>query len=156
MRLRCRRGARDGALADDHGVLPDDHGVPPDDRGAAVVDFVMMSILLLLLLFAVLQAAVYFYARNVAAASAADAARYAAAEGVSPRSGATRAEQLVGQGLDAKDARAIHCTSGPGRDQRSGLVVTTVHCRGRVRLFFTPLGLPLTVDVRSSVLREGR
>ncbi len=127
-----------------------------DDAGAAVVDFVMMSILLLLLLFAVLQAAVFFYARNVAAASAADAARYAAAEGIDPRSGATRAQQLIGQGLDAKDAASIHCTSGPARDDRSGLAVTTVHCRGRVRLFFTPLGLPLTVDVRSSVLKEGR
>ena len=116
----------------------------------------MMSILLLLLLFAVLQAAVFFYARNVAAASAADAARYAAAEGVEPGSGAGRAEQLIGQGLDGKDAAAIRCTSGPARDARSGLAVTTVHCRGRVRLFFSPLGLPLTVDVRSSVLQEGR
>lgn len=127
-----------------------------DDAGAAVVDFVMMSILLLLLLFAVLQAAVFFYARNVAAASAADAARYAAAEGVDPSSGAERAERLIGQGLDDKDAAAIRCSSGVARDYPSGLAVTTVHCRGRVRLFFTPLGLPLTVDVRSSALREGR
>jgi hypothetical protein len=56
-----------------------------DERGAAVVDFVLMSVLLVMLLFAVLQVAVYFYARNVVAASAADAARYAAAEGVDPR-----------------------------------------------------------------------
>lgn len=127
-----------------------------DDAGAAVVDFVLMSILLLLLLFAVLQAAVYFYARNVAAASAADAARFAAAEGVDPSAGASRAERLIGQGLDDRDAASIRCTSGPARDRQSGLAVTTVHCRGRVRLFFSPLGLPLTVDVRSSVLREGR
>ena len=51
----------------------------------------MMSVLLLMLLFGVLQVAVYFYARNVAAASAADAARYAAAEGIDPAAGAARA-----------------------------------------------------------------
>ena len=37
-----------------------------DDSGAAVVDFVMMSILLVMLLFGVLQVAVFFYARTVA------------------------------------------------------------------------------------------
>lgn len=125
------------------------------DGGAAVVDFVLISVLLVFLLFAVLQVAVYFYARNVAAASAADAARYAAAEGVDPRAGAVRAEQLLRQGLDDRDAAAIHCTGRLGRDDPSGLATTTVHCQGRVRLFFTPLGLPLTIDVASSVLREG-
>lgn len=125
-----------------------------DESGAAVVDFVMMSVLLILLLFAVLQAAVYFYARNVAAASVADAARYSAAEGVDVHEGALRAQQLIRQGLDDADARAIHCTSRPGRDARSGLAVTTVHCRGRIRLLFSPLKAPLVVDVTSSVLRE--
>ena len=127
-----------------------------DDAGAAVVDFVLMSVLLLFLLFAVLQVAVYFYARNVAAASAADAARFAAAEGVDPHSGAARAASLIRQGLDHADASGIRCTSGPGRDAASGLAVTTVHCHGRLRLLFSPLHVPLTVDVRSSVLREGR
>jgi Flp pilus assembly protein TadG len=125
-----------------------------DDSGAAVVDFVMMSVLLIFLLFGVLQVAVYFYARNVAAASAADAARYASTEGVEPSAGAARAADLLRQGLDDRDADSIHCTSVAGRDAASGLAVTTVHCRGRVRLFFTPLGLPLTVDVTSSSLRE--
>jgi len=127
---------------------------PRDDGGAAVVDFVLMSVLLIFLLFAVLQVAVYFYARNVAASSAADAARYAAGEGVDPRGGVARARELLRQGLDDQDAEAIHCTSRPGRDEQSGLAVVTVHCSGRVRLFFTPLGLPLTIDVSSSVLQE--
>jgi Flp pilus assembly protein TadG len=129
-----------------------------DDAGAAVVDFVMMSILLVMLLFGVLQVAVYFYARNVAASSAADAARYAAAEGMDPRSGGQRAEQLVHQGLDEADARSIRCTGRSGRDAGSGLPITTVHCTGKVRLLFSPLPLPvpLTIDVTSSVLREGR
>jgi Flp pilus assembly protein TadG len=130
----------------------DDNG----DTGAAVVDFVMMSVLLLFLLFGVLQVAVFFYARNIAASSAADAARYASAEGVDPSAGAGRAQQLIRQGLDDADASAIHCTGEPGVDAQSGLPVTTVHCTGRIRLLFSPLHLPLTVDVTSSVLREGQ
>jgi Flp pilus assembly protein TadG len=129
---------------------------PADDSGAAVVDFVMMSVLLLFLLFGVLQIAVYFYARNIAASSAADAARYAAAEGVTASAGATRAQQLIHEGLGDADASSIHCTGRPGRDEKSGLPVTTVHCAGRIRLLFSPLHLPLTVDVTSSVLREGQ
>jgi len=124
------------------------------DEGAAVVDFVLISVLLIFLLFAVLQVAVYFYARNVAAASAADAARYAAAEHVAVAEGGQRATKLVHQGLDEADASGIHCTSRPGRDARSGLPVTTVHCSGRIRLLFSPLKMPLTIDVTSSVLRE--
>jgi Flp pilus assembly protein TadG len=127
-----------------------------DDRGAAVVDFVLLSTLLVMLLLGVLQTAVYFYARNVAAASAADAARYAAAEGVAPREGGARAEQLIHKGLDEADASAIRCTSGAAVDAASGLPTTSVHCTGRLRLLFLPLALPLTVDVRSSVLKEGR
>lgn len=126
-----------------------------DDAGAAVVDFVMMSVLLLLLLFGVLQVAVYFYARNVVSASAADAARYAAAQGVAPAEGGTRATQLVRAGLDDADAAAIRCSGRPGRDGASGLPVTVVHCTGRLRVLFSPLGSPLTIDVTSSVLREG-
>ena len=65
------------------------------DGGAAVIEFVMMSVLLVFLLFAVLQVAVYFYARNIVAASAADAARYAANAGVDPASGGPRADALI-------------------------------------------------------------
>lgn len=115
----------------------------------------MMSTLLIFLLFGVLQVAVYFYARNVAASSAADAARYAAAKGVDPRTGSTRAEQLMKQGLDDADADGIHCSARLARDVASRLPVTTVRCAGRVRLLFSPLHLPLRIDVQSSVLREG-
>lgn len=114
----------------------------------------MISVLLLLLLFAVLQAAVYFYARNVAASSAADAARFAAAEQIAPRVGAQRAERLIHDGLDRADADAITCVSGLTRDARSGLDTVTVRCQGRIRLLFTPLGLPLTIEVASRALKE--
>lgn len=119
-----------------------------------MIDLVLVSVLLIGLLFAVLQVAIYFYARNVAAASAADAARYAAAEGVDPRAGPLRAAALIRRGLDAADAAAVHCTGATGRDRRSGLEVVTVRCRGRIRAVFSPLPLPLSIDVVSTVVRE--
>lgn len=127
-----------------------------DDAGAAVVDFALLSVLLVMLLLGVLQTAVYFYARNVAAAAAADAARYAAAEGVAARDGGQRAEQLIRAGLDDADASGLHCTGAADRDTASGLPTSTVRCTGRLRLLFLPLHLPLTIDVTSSALKEGR
>lgn len=121
------------------------------DDGAAVVEFVLVSVLLVLLLFGVLQVGVYFYARNIVAASAADAARYAAAAGTDPAVGASRAEQLIHAGLGSSD---ITCTSVPGRDASSRLPVTIVHCTGRIKAFLAPIDIPLTVDMTSSALRE--
>ncbi|HJQ42480.1 MAG TPA: TadE/TadG family type IV pilus assembly protein [Jatrophihabitantaceae bacterium] len=122
-----------------------------EDTGAAVIEFVMMSALLVMLLLAVLQVAIYFYARNVTAASAADAARYAAAEGIDPGAGAARAEELIRRSTGLV---TVHCTSRTGRDAVTGLLTSTVHCRGRVRVLFLPLELPLTIDVHASVLKE--
>ena len=140
---RCRRD--DGPEGDDG---------PDGDGGAAVVDFVLMSVLLIMLLFGVLQVAVYFYARNVAAASAADAARYASTTGVPDGAGKARAELLIRQGLDSRDASAITCTSR--RVARYGLPATEVTCSGDVPLFFSPLRSPLSITVHSSVLKEQR
>ncbi len=124
------------------------------DDGAAVVEFVLISVLLIFLLFAVLQVGVYFYARNIVSASAADAARYAAAAGVSPGAGGTRAEALIARGLGSGGASAINCTGGPAVDERSGLPVTTVRCTGRIHALLAPLDIPLDVDVTTSALRE--
>lgn len=121
------------------------------DDGAAVVEFVMVSVLLVLLLFAVLQVGVYFYARNIVAASAADAARYAAAAGTDPAAGALRAERLIDDGLGSSD---ITCTSRTGFDAQSRLPVTTVHCAGRIKAFLAPIDIPLSIDMTSSALRE--
>ncbi len=121
------------------------------DDGAAAVEFVLISVLLVLLLFGVLQVAVYFYARNIVAASAADAARYAAAAGVPPSAGAARAEQLIKDGLSGAD---VTCTSGPGVDAESALPVTTVHCTGTVQALLAPIKIPLRIDLTSSALKE--
>jgi Flp pilus assembly protein TadG len=119
-----------------------------------VVDFVLVSVLLVLLLFAVLQVAVYFYARTIVAASAADAARYGALAGSSPALGAARANQLIEQSLGRADAAAIRCTGSSGIDAASGLAITTVHCTGRLHAVFAPMDLPVSVDVTASALTE--
>jgi Flp pilus assembly protein TadG len=122
------------------------------DDGAAVVEFVLISVLLIFLLFAVLQVAVFCYARNIVSASAADAARYAAAAGVPASAGKQRAEELIAQGLGGGDA--ITCTSTAAIDPGSRLPVTQVRCRGHIRAIFAPIDIPLTVDVTTSALKE--
>jgi len=126
----------------------------PRDEGAAVVDFVFMSLLLVLLLLGVLQTAVYFYTRNVAAAAAADGARYAAALGVAPTAAGPRAEQLLRDGLPDRVAGGIRCVGSSGVDPVSGLATTTVQCHGRLKVLLLPLHLSLTIDVTSSALQE--
>ncbi len=118
-RPRRRAGRTTGAAAD------------ASDRGAAVVDFVLVSVLLVFLLFAVLQLAVYFYVRNIVSASAADAARYAAAAGVDPGAGAARARQEIGDAVGGGTARAIACTSTADRDAATGL---TFACLSRYQV----------------------
>jgi Flp pilus assembly protein TadG len=126
------------------------------EDGAAVVEFLMISVLLILLLFCALQIGVYFYARNIVSASAADAARFAASAGASPSAGGPRAEQLIAAGLGADATSDIHCTGRTGVDATSGLAVVTVHCRGRVHAFLAPIDVPLTIDFTASALRETR
>ncbi len=124
------------------------------EDGAAAVEFVLISVLLVFLLFAVLQVAVFFYARNIVSASAADAARYAAAAGVSTDAGGQRARILIAQGLGSAGASGIRCTSASAIDPGSGLPIATVHCTGHVRALLAPIELPLRIDITTSALRE--
>jgi Flp pilus assembly protein TadG len=119
-----------------------------------VVDFVLVSVLLALLLFAVLQVAVFFYARTIVAAAAADAARYGALAGSSPSLGAERAQLLIAQSLGRADATQIHCTAAARTDAPSGLPEVTVTCTGHLHAVFAPLRLPVTIHVVASALTE--
>jgi Flp pilus assembly protein TadG len=131
------------------------HRTLSDDRGASVIEFVMMSVLLIVLLFAVLQVAIFVYARNVVAASAADGARFAANAGIDAQSGSDRASQLIRSGLSKAAADRIPCTGRPSTDAQSGLTVATVHCVGRLQMVLLPFALPMSIDVTSSALKEG-
>jgi Flp pilus assembly protein TadG len=125
------------------------------DRGSGVVEFVLLGTLLVLLLFLVLQIAVWFYARTVVAAAAADAARYAATSRSPDGVGARRGDVLIRQGLTAAMADQIPCVDSASVDRDSGLPTTTVRCRGRLKMVLLPFDIPLTIDVHSTSLREG-
>src|ERR1700723_1732807 len=103
------------------------------DRGAAVVEFVMISVLLIFLLFAILQVAVLFYVRNIVSASAADGARYAASSNVNAPDGAPRAWGEMARALTGTAAHDLPCTGQRGKDRQSGLQTTIVECRGDIK-----------------------
>jgi Flp pilus assembly protein TadG len=124
------------------------------ERGAAVVDFVLVSVLILALLLAVLQVAVYVHVRNVVVASAEEGARYAADADVPSDVGAARTVQIVGHATSERTAQGLACTSGEEPDP-SGLTLVVVRCSGSVPTLFAALGdlLPLTATGRA--VKEG-
>ena len=124
------------------------------DAGAAVVEFVMISVLLVLLLFCVVQIAAVFYVRNIVAASAADGARYASAAGVDAQAGGPRAGRLIADGLSAAISAGVPCASGPDVDAASGLRVTRVECTGRIRSLLIPLGAFVDIHVVARSVEE--
>lgn len=130
--------------------------LPRSDRGSGVVEFVLLSVLLVMLLFVVLQIAVWFYARNIVASAAADAARYAATTRGDHGTGARRAAQLIDEGLSASAASQIPCVDSVSIDPDSGLPTTTVHCRGRLKTVLLPFDIPLPIDAHSTSFVEGR
>jgi Flp pilus assembly protein TadG len=124
------------------------------DRGAAVTEFVMVSVLLIFLLFAVLQVAVLFYARNIVAASAADGARYAASSNIDPQAGGSRATTEIDRALSSTVAQNVPCTGSAGVVAGTGLPTTVVRCQGSIKSIFLPLGAFVHIDVTARSLTE--
>jgi Flp pilus assembly protein TadG len=124
------------------------------DRGAAIVEFAMISVLLLFVLFGVLQVAVYFYVRNIVAASAANGARYAASSDVGYADGGPRASMMLSQAAAGSVARGVVCTGRAGSDAASGLQLAVVQCQGRIKSIFLPVGALVHIDVTASALKE--
>jgi hypothetical protein len=125
-----------------------------DDRGSSIAEFAMVSVLLVFLLFAVLQVAAYFYVKSVAAASAADGARYGANAGLDPEVGGPRASLLIGQALSPSMAQRLPCIGEQATDGASGLVTARVQCRGQIASIFFPIGAFVTIDVSGQSLKE--
>jgi hypothetical protein len=123
---------------------------PGNDRGSAPVEFALVSVLLLLLLLGVLQVAVYLYVRDIAVASAAEGARYAANADISSAEGAQRATEVLGRGAGHDVAGRLTCT-GTEETGVDGLRLSGVRCAGALPVFFAPLGgvLPLRVSARA-------
>jgi Flp pilus assembly protein TadG len=124
------------------------------DAGAAVVEFVMISVLLALLLFAVLQVAVLFYVRNIVAASAANGARYAATSNTDAADGGRHASAQISTALSGSVGRDVPCTGRIGVDAASGVSTTVVQCEGSIKSIFLPLGALVHIRVTARALTE--
>ena len=120
------------------------------DDGAAVVDFVLVSVLVLALFLLVFQVGVFLHVRNVVAAAAAEGARYGATADRTPADGAARAESAVREALGD---RGIRC-AGTVVDVQ-GAAALEVRCRGPVPVVFLPTPV-VRVDVRGHALEEAR
>ncbi len=114
----------------------------------------MISVLLVFLLFAVIQVAVVFYVRNIVAASASDGARYGATSNVDAQDGATRATSEIKGSLSDSIANGVPCTGSIGRDPGTGLQTAIVHCEGRIKSTFLPIGAFVHIDVTARALTE--
>jgi TadE-like protein len=125
------------------------------DRGAAVVEFVLVSIPLLFLLLVVLQVAVYLHVRNVVVASAAEGARYGANADRPASDGGPFAEQVLGRGLSVHTAGGIRCTAGEEAGL-AGTVLVAVHCRGGLPTVLSVGGDLLPVNATARAIKEGR
>ncbi|WP_344647495.1 TadE/TadG family type IV pilus assembly protein [Cryptosporangium japonicum] len=143
-----------GALARVHPVAPAT-SVVRGDRGSAVVEFALVSVVLLLLLLGVLQVAVYLYVRNIAAACAAEGARFAANADVDVGQGAERAEEILRRGAGTSVAERVTCI---GRDElgEGGLRLVAVECAGALPVFFAPVGDTLPLRVTAHAVEESR
>jgi Flp pilus assembly protein TadG len=124
------------------------------DTGAAIIEFALVSVVLVFLLFAVLQVAVYAYIRHVVIADAANAARYAAASGVSVEAAIPRANALISSHLGAAAAHDLKCVASQTVDGASGLMLVSVQCHGPIRSLFLPVGTFLNLDISTSALKE--
>jgi Flp pilus assembly protein TadG len=125
-----------------------------DDDGAAVVDFVLVSILLVILFLIVFQVGVVLHVRNVLISSAAEGARYGAAADRTPEDGALRAKDAIAQALGTRIAASMDCRPVPGADV-DGAPVVDIRCTGPLPVVFLPAG-PLSITVHGHALEEAR
>jgi Flp pilus assembly protein TadG len=106
----------------------------------------------MMLVLGILQVGVYLYVRNVAAASAAEGARYAANADVPAEDGAARAESILASGLGST-AHHLAC-AGSADEGPDGVVLSSVRCAGAIPVFFVPFGEALPIDVSGHAVEE--
>ena len=127
------------------------------DEGAAVVDFVLVSILLISLFLLVFQVGVFFHVRNVVASSAAEGARYGAAANRTPADGAARAQEAITEALGRRVSAAIRCQPGgvDGLVDVEGATAVDIVCTGPMPVVFGP-SPKIVITVHGHALEESR
>lgn len=122
------------------------------EKGAAVVDFVLVSVLVLALFLLVLQVGLVLHVRNVLVSSAAEGARYAADADRTPADGAAKARRDVTEALSRTVADRLTYTATTTSVDGAAVVQVTV--RGPLPVVFLGAG-PLTITVHGHALEEG-
>ena len=77
------------------------------ERGAAVADFVLVSVLVLVLFLAVVQLGLALFTRNVLISCASEGARHGARADAAPGQGVARAQALISASLSPAYARSV-------------------------------------------------
>jgi hypothetical protein len=77
------------------------------EHGAAVADFVLVSVLVLVLFLAVVQLGLALFTRNVLISCASEGARYGARADAAPGQGVARARELIAASLSPAYARQV-------------------------------------------------
>lgn len=122
--MRWPRSAADARCADQRRQAED---------GAAVVDFVLVTVVLLPLILGILHVALVLHVRNTLTAAASDGARLAATVDAGPVEGARRARGQIEGALSARFAREVTA--------RQAVVEGQAGVEVRVVAVVPPLGL---------------
>jgi Flp pilus assembly protein TadG len=119
------------------------------ERGAAVVDFVLVSLVLVPLVLGLIQVALVLHVRNTLTAAATEGARYAATVDRQPQDGVARAREQIARAIDDRYAGQVS-----GRDvEIDGVPAVEI----RVHASVPPLGLwgpGVELDVAGHAVRE--
>lgn len=119
------------------------------EDGAAVVDFVLVSLILVPLVLGLIQVGLVLHVRNTLVAAATEGARYGAAVDRTPVAGAEHTRRQVRGALADRFARDVSA----GRTTVDGVPVVVV----RVRADVPPLGLwgpPVRLAVAGHAVQE--
>ena len=119
------------------------------DDGAAIVEFVLVSILVVVLLLAVVQVGMALHIRNTLISAASEGARFAAAADQSPEMGAEHTRELIRQSLP--DGYADRVASG--YQVESGVVTIVVTIEADLPVFGW-LGPADTLRVEGHAMEE--
>ena len=95
------------------------------EAGAAVVDFVLVSVLVSVLFLAVFQVGLALYIRNTIISCASEGARFGARADADPDDGAARARELIDASLSSRFAQDVSAEV----EDAGGVQVVSVHVR---------------------------
>jgi len=113
------------------------------ERGAAVVEFVLVSVIALVLTLAVVQLALFLWERNALMGSLSEGARVAATEGRTLADGRRVAVELLQRSVGGRVAGAVPIEG----EETAGVVV--LRAEGRLPSFLPGLpGLPVRMTAR--------